>query len=168
MFIKPLMLLASFCLLWGCQEDLMPESDADNRQREPFVVDDFTVNLNTEQDYSLSERLNNYDGIVLYFTMWCPVCDNHMQLLRSDFVAQYPNVDFVLVDYVSASAANSRTTQLNNGYRDFNVISDRDDYLENVLDGAMARVVLIDKNFTVVFSELFKNHLDLAAAIEGL
>ncbi len=146
----------------------MPESDADNRQREPFVVDDFTVNLNTEQDYSLSERLNNYDGIVLYFTMWCPVCDNHMQLLRSDFVAQYPNVDFVLVDYVSASAANSRTTQLNNGYRDFNVISDRDDYLENVLDGAMARVVLIDKNFTVVFSELFKNHLDLAAAIEGL
>ena len=146
MFIKSLMLLASFCLLWGCQEDLMPESDADNRQREPFVVDDFTVNLNTEQDYSLSERLNNYDGIVLYFTMWCPVCDNHMQLLRSDFVAQY----------------------LNNGYRDFNVISDRDDYLENVLDGAMARVVLIDKNFTVVFSELFKNHLDLAAAIEGL
>ena len=146
----------------------MPESDADNRQREPFVVDDFTVNLNTEQDYSLSERLNNYDGIVLYFTMWCPVCDNHMQLLRSDFVAQYPNVDFVLVDYVSASAANSRTTQLNNGYRDFNVISDRDDYLENVLDGAMARIVLIDKNFTVVFSELFKNHLDLAAAIEGL
>ncbi len=168
MFIKKTLLLLGVIFLLGCQEDLMPESKNTNITHEPFIISDFTAKLNTQQEYSLSDALTHHDGIVLYFTMWCPVCDNHMQLLRSDFVTQYSDIDFVFVDYVSGSAANSRATQLNSGYSDFNVISDVDDFLEETLQGSMGSIILIDKNFTVVFSEVFKNHMDLAEAIEAL
>ncbi len=168
MFIKYFIFLTGLFFILGCQEDLSTSKQNNKVNHEPFIITDFTVKLNTDQDYSLSDRLNNHNAVVLYFTMWCPVCDNHMQSIRNDFVAQYPDIDFVLIDYVSGSNANSRATQLNNGYSDFDVISDTDDSLEKALQGSMGSVVLIDKNFTVVFSEVFKNEMDLKEAIDAL
>ncbi len=172
MFIKHIIFLVSLLFIFGCQEDLLTSNQENNMSHEPFIIEDFIIKLNTNQAdskiESLSDRLNNHDGVVLYFTMWCPVCDNHMQSIRNDLVVQYANIDFVFIDYVSASATSSRATQLNNGYSDFDVISDTDGYLEDTLQGSMGSLVLIDKNFTVVFSEVFKSHLDLVVAIEGL
>ena len=61
-------------------------------------------------DFSLFDTLGNsrglYDeltkpgvtGVVLYYTMWCPICEVHMDLMRASVIPNFPTVSFFLVD----------------------------------------------------------------------
>ncbi len=155
----------------ACQEDLYPQDNSSARSLAAttgYTLDDFTVSLNTGQALTLSEQLTNADAVVLYFTMWCPVCDSHMQHIRNHLVSSYPNVNFIMVDYVSGNHSHSRASQLNSGYSDFSVISDTDDYLQDLLQGTMGSIVVIDKNFVVQLNEYFKNDQALKAALDSI
>ncbi len=68
-------------------------------------------------DFTLSDTLGNtvtlssvvatpgLRGTVIYFTMWCPICDMHMSNMRASILPNYPAVRFLVVDYVSGSVA---------------------------------------------------------------
>lgn len=155
--------------LMACQEDLYPQDNPSSRSLAAttgYILDDFTVSLNTNQALTLSDQLTNFDAVVLYFTMWCPVCDSHMQHIRSHLIPAYPNVKFVMVDYVSGSHSHSRASQINSGYSDFDVIGDTNDYLQDLLQGTMGSIVVIDKNFVVQLNEYFKNDQALKGILE--
>src|SRR5512140_1746850 len=67
---------------------------------------DFTLSDTLGGSLTLSSELTttNTKGVVLYFTMWCPLCDSDMTAMRNFFPA-FPNVRFIAVDYVSGSVS---------------------------------------------------------------
>jgi peroxiredoxin len=166
-------ILIGMFLLTGCQEDLFPSNDQLTSKSEAQVgalIDDLEFTLSTNINDEISSRLqpNNIDAVVLYFTMWCPVCDSHMSHIRSQFKNQYPNIEFMFVDYVSGSTTSSRGAQTSSGYSDFDVISDYDNALENYFSGTMASTIVIDKNFIVLMNEEFKTGSQLASILDNL
>lgn len=175
MFIKVYyftLLLMCFTAISGCQEDLLPSNDqlpsTANVQVGDTVDSDLSFSTSNNHDELLISRLQTHDAVVLYFTMWCPVCDSHMSHIRSHFVSKYTNVDFMFVDYVSGSIAGARDAQTASGYRDFDVIADYDDTLQNYFSGTMATTIVIDKNLIVLMNEEFKAGSQLEAVLEGL
>ncbi len=168
---KALTAVSLVLTLMACQEDLYPQDNPSSRSLAAttgYLLDDFTVTLNTNEPFVLSDQLVTFDAVVLYFTMWCPVCDSHMQHIRSHLIPTYPNVKFVIVDYVSGSHNHSRASQLNSGYSDFDIISDTDDFLQYTLQGTMGSIVVIDKGFEVKLNEYFKNDLALKFLLDSL
>jgi len=169
---KPALFVA--LLSWfmtGCQEDLLPSNDqlASNSIAEVgSTLDDINFTLSTGDTQNLSDRLQNADAIVLYFTMWCPVCDSHMNHIRQHIRDDYPNVDFIFVDYVSGSVSASYGAQRSSGYSDFDVLADINDVLQNRLGGTMATTVVVDKNFIVRMNEEFKTGSQLTAMLDQL
>lgn len=165
------LLLSCALLLSGCQEDMLP-SDEDRRDGSQSqvgnMVEDFSFTLSTGEQTALTTRLQTHDAVVLYFTMWCPVCTEHMQHIQQHFISAYPNVDFLFVDYLTDSVTNTRSTQLSQGWDGFDTISDFDNTLENLFDGTMAITVVIDKNSVVLLNEEFKNGARLEEALENL
>jgi len=158
-------------LLSGCQEDLMPSDQAlepSARSQVGVTLEDRSFTLSDAQQSTLSERLQTADAVVLYFTMWCPVCDLHMSHIRDTFKRQYPSVDFILVDYVSGTIAASEQSRTSSGYRDFDVIADVDNALERLFSATMASTVVIDKNFIVQFQEEFKDGSRLVNVLDQL
>lgn len=157
--------------LSGCQEDLLPSNDqlsSDSEAQVGATIDDLSYTLSTDSNGQLSTQLQSHDAVVLYFTMWCPVCDSHMSHIRRSFVSQYPNVDFIFVDYISGSINSARGAQTSSGYSDFEVIADFDDQLQNYLGGTMASTIVINKNFTVLMNEEYKTGAQLESILEGL
>lgn len=167
MFIRALTLSLLFALS-ACQQDLMPSGEDQRSSAVPAISEDFSVTLSDGSDFSLSSALSEHDAVVLYFTMWCPVCDEHMQHLRESFVPAYPNVQFVLVDYVSDSVSATYKNQRSAGYGDFLTISDHQNLLQNLFAGTMASTVVIDKNFVVQMAETFKTGEQLQVLLNAL
>lgn len=160
-----------FCLT-ACQEDMIPSGE-DQRQADTDLVgkmiEDFSFDLSTGEQDSLNNRLQNHDAVVLYFTMWCTKCDQHMKDMWFNLMDQYPSVDFIAVDYLtSSSVENTRSTQLELGWGSFPTISDHDDALENLLGGTMAITVVIDKNSVVQLNEEYKNGSRLREVLDAL
>lgn len=171
MFIKRLLLsCALLLLLSGCQEDLFPESET--QQAGPGQVGetviDFNSRLNTGDDFLLSNRLVQADAVVLYFTMWCVVCDSHTSEIKNHIQPNYPNVDFILVDYISSSNSFSRSNQQSTGFTQFDVISDTDSQLEDALSGTMGTIVVIDKNAIIQMNEYFSSSSKLTQILDSL
>ncbi len=162
------LLCTALITLTACEEDLLPSGSQLTQNATGMTLDNFNVSLNTSEQVELTQTLETNDAVVLYFTMWCPICDSHMNHIRNQLVDAYPNVAFIMVDYVSGSLSNSRTSQLNSGYGDFNVIADTDDYLQNLLQGTMGSIVIIDKNQVVLFNEYFKNDQALTQVLDNL
>ena len=157
--------------LSGCQEDLLPSDhplEPSAQSRVGTTLDDVAFTLSDGQQQSLSGRLQQSDAFVLYFTMWCPVCDLHMSHIRDTFLSAYPSVEFVFVDYVSGTVAISEQSRTSSGYRDFNVIADVDNSLEQLFGATMASTVVIDKNFIVLFQEEFKDGIRLTEILDAL
>ena len=158
-------------LIAGCQEDLLPSNDqleSNSVAEVGSTLEDLSFDLSTDEQQSLSNRLQDSDAVVLYFTMWCPVCDSHMSHIRQSIQPNYPNVDFVFVDYISGSISASRGAQESSGYTDFDVIADFDDVLQNRLGGNMAITLVVDKNFVVQLNEEFKTGSQLINTLNRL
>ncbi|UZE96343.1 peroxiredoxin family protein [Alkalimarinus alittae] len=157
----------------GCLEDLKSESK-DLRTDTSVGGDDSApavdfIELSTESEtIQLSSELMNNDAVVLYYTMWCPICDSHMSHLRSNVVDHYRNVRYLVVDYVSGSVAQSRNSQVSNGYASFTVLSDSDQSLIEQFNATMGTTVVIDDQNKILMNEDYKNGARLIEVLETL
>jgi hypothetical protein len=166
-FVKPvrtalaLTLLATVAACGGMADDLRP-SGADQRGGASAVSTASVADIalaTTDGDVTIGRLLETNDGVVLYFTMWCPVCDSHMSHMRTAIVPDYPNVAFVLVDYVSGSVATAARAAAAAGYADsvYRVAADLEGGLVDRLGATMGTTVVIDRTGSVVMSEDYKN-----------
>jgi peroxiredoxin len=179
-FAKAL-LTVGLLLLAGCgdmTDDLNP-SGTDKRPPietgviGPYVgqiAPDFTLADSLHNFVTLSSELANHDAIVLYFTMWCPVCDSHMSNMRSYIVPNYPNVRFFLVDYVSGSIESARQAQISAGYTgpEFTVLVDDNLAVLDQYRATMGTTVVIDSNGIIVMNEDYKDGAKLNKVLSSL
>ncbi len=162
MFFVKFMGLLVLLLLSACQDDLNP-SDQDERpvvqtgitgNQVGQIAPDFTAGSTIlASTYTLLSETQTHDAVVLYFTMWCPICDEHMSHLRATYVSNYPNVRFFLVDYVNGSIGAARSAQLASGYGDMTVLVDVDRTIESLYDGTMGITIVVDRNGIVQMNQ---------------
>jgi len=165
--------------LSGCQ-DLSDDLSPDGGDQRPEVAAGsagsqvsqlaplFTAVDSLGVTHTLAGELATVDGVVLYFTMWCPTCDSHMSHIRSSLMVNFPNVTFLIVDYVTGSMAVSRAAQLANGYAGFTVLVDTALSLHKDFDGGMGVTVVIDSSGIVQFNEDYKDGVKVRATLEAL
>ena len=161
-FIKWGLLTISLFTLMGCLEDLSPDSedlrsDSSVGGANAAPATEFTAITTAGESVLLSDELMTNDAVVLYFTMWCPLCDSHMSHMRSRIMGEYPNVKFFMVDYVSGTIAQSRSSQVSNGYVSLNMLADINQTLLNTFDATMASVIVIDNENKILMNEDYKN-----------
>lgn len=103
---------------------------------------------------TLSGLLSGKRGAVLYFVMWCPICDEHLAHLAQQEVPAFPDVAFAAVDYVSGSVAQARASQLDAGWggAPFPVLVDVGAAVERYYSRGMG-VVVIDRDRVVRMNE---------------
>jgi peroxiredoxin len=127
---------------------------------------DFTISDSTGNSFTLSDHFSTSsdpaDVIVLYFTMWCPVCLAHSDHMYNHIIPRFSNhstVVYALVDYVSGSVSNTRMAELANGYAgsDFITLADVDQGLQGQFHAAMATVVVIDSSGTILLNEDYRD-----------
>jgi thiol-disulfide isomerase/thioredoxin len=155
------LLAASVVASAGCSgvvDDLLP-SGTDER---PAVVagsvgpavgqtaPDFTLPDSLGKPVSLYGALGTSRAVVLYFTMWCNICFDHMAAMRADVMSQNPDVAFFAVDYVSGTVEGTRASELM--YADlvagFHVLADTADEWERYYRAPMGTVI-VDRNRVV-------------------
>ena len=182
--IKPIVLPAALLLvslgLAGCDgitDDLVPSGD-DTRQ----AVEAGTIGIEVGQispDFSLFDTLGNSrglyaelaipkDGVVLYFNMWCPICDAHASHMRNNVIPDFPEVTFFLVDYVTGAISASRTAQESSGFTDIETLVDVSQVVFDLYDASMGTTVVIDKGGIVRMNEDYKDGVKLIEILQAL
>jgi peroxiredoxin len=165
-------------LLSGCGDNLLPSGE-DKRppvqagssggsvsQKAPdFSVPDINGIIVTRTSSTAGKR-----GAVLYFTMWCSICEVHINHLQESVMPQFPDVRFYLVDYVSGSVKGAADSATANGYAGgpFPILADFDHQLSSNFQGTMGTTVVIDSSGTVRMNEDFQNGSRLVAALSAL
>lgn len=160
-------------LLLACNEDLTP-SDTDKREavqagstgnQAGQIAADFTLSDTETNLITLSDEQSTSDAVVLYFTMWCPLCDSHMSTIRESIKPDYPNIRFLMVDYVSGSVDQARASQISSGYRSETVLADHEHLLTTQFKGDMGVTIVINAAGEILMNEGFK-HRKLVSALE--
>lgn len=162
----------------GMSDDLFPSGEDQRSAAEVGTVGsrvgqfapDFTLPDTAGGSFILSDEIVGARAVVLYFTMWCPVCDSHMSHLRDAIVPDYPDVTFVAVDYVSGSVADARSAQNAHGFggAEFRVVADLDGVAESLYQGTMGTTVVIDREGVVRLNEDYRNGSRVAETLAGL
>lgn len=172
-------LMGTLLIVAGCEgvtDDLIPSS-YDKRPE----VDAGTIGTQVGQqspDFAMLDTLGNsrglFDelsrarGVVLYFNMWCPICDAHASHMRAQVMPNFPNVRFFLIDYVTGSVANSRAAQLSNGYASMEVLVDADQAVFDLYQASMGTTIVIDSAGIVHMNEDYKDGVKLADVLATL
>ena len=179
MFYVRLFTLFILLALAGCKgvtDDLNPSGE----DKRPVVVagssgtqvgqlsPDFSVQDTLDVTHTLSDELAASGGVVLYFNMWCPICESHTSHMRSTIIPDFPLVRFFLVDYVSGSIAVSRSAQLSNGYGSSTVLVDANQALFNLYRASMGSTVVIDSTGIVRMNEDYKDGVKLRETLQAL
>jgi peroxiredoxin len=162
----------------GMMDDLRPSS-ADNSQTanadstggtQEQKAPDFTVSDTLGRSVNLYAELESSSAVVLYFTMWCPVCAAHSDNMRNNIVPLYPNVKFFLVDYVSGTVSAAREAQMSNGYANsaFGVLVDSSGSILSSFGATMGTVVVISKFGMVTMKEDYRDGTALKNALAKL
>ena len=147
---KKLFVILIALALCACNDDLNP-SDSDKRpaveagsegHQVGQTAIDFTITDTLDNTINLADELLANDAVVLYFTMWCPLCDTHMSSIRRNVKPNFPNVKFLVIDYVSGSVKQSVSAQLSNGYASETVIPDIDHLLLKQFDATMGSTII--------------------------
>jgi peroxiredoxin len=165
-------------MLSACGDNLIP-SDDDKRPTVQAgspgsavgqLAPDFTVPDINGNTISLATALAGRQGIALYFTMWCPICDSHMSNMRSSVVPNYPNVGFYIVDYVSGSVSDAASAASSNGYAggSITVLADVAHQLTNSYQGTMGTTIVIDSTGIVRMNEDYRDGSNLQAVLASL
>jgi peroxiredoxin len=168
-------------LLAGCggmMDDLNP-SGADRRPAvQPGTsgsavgqnAPDFTLSDSLGNTVTLSSLVPTVPGTVLYFTMWCPICDGHMSHMRDVVIPQFPAVRFFAADYVSGSVVDARNAEISNGYAGtpFTVLADVNQTVLKAYQGTMGTTVVIDAAGVILMNEDYKDGSRLRAVLAGL
>ena len=131
----------------------------------PFLVTDIN---NASVD--LSTALAGKKGVVLYFTMWCPICDSHMSHAVSNVIPAFPDVRFFAVDYLTASVAQAKEAASNAGYLDsgFTILADVNQQLADDYAGTMGTTVVIDSSGVIRMNEDYRDGSRLQTTLSGL
>jgi peroxiredoxin len=176
-------LLLILCMLAGCgnmTNDLYPSDSNKVPPVQPGTIGP-AVGQNAP-DFMLPDTLGNsitlssvvtttgVQGTVLYFTMWCPVCDSHMSHMMNATIPGFPAVRFFAVDYVSGSVAEARTAEASAGYAGtaFTVLADMQQAVLNLYQATMGTTVLIDRNGVIQMNEDYKDGTRLQTALTAL
>jgi peroxiredoxin len=173
-----LLVMAPLLLVAGCGDNLFPSGQdlrppVQTGTTGPSVgqlAPDFSARDITGATVTLSSALDAKKGIVLYFTMWCPVCDIHMNHLRSAIMPSFPDVAFLLVDYVSGSVADAASAASSAGYAGsgFTVLADVGQVLLNSYQATMGTTVVIDSSGVVTMNEDYQDGSRLRSALSAL
>lgn len=162
----------------GCGDNLFPSGE-DKRppiqagssggsasQKAPdFSVVDINGAIIT-RDSSVSGK----KGAVFYFTMWCPVCDIHMNSIRSGIVPSFSDVNYYLVDYVSGTVRGAADSASSNGYNKgiFTTLADTNHTLLNTFQATMGTTVVIDSSGIVRLNEDYRDGANLRSTLTNL
>jgi peroxiredoxin len=172
--LRALFFVALFSALCGCGNNLAPDS-SDKRSQTPSSVGRpapaFSISDVDGNTVTLPGALSGNSGIVLYFTMWCPICDVHMSYLRSVSMPAFPNVHFYLVDYVSGSVADARNAAISDGFYGtprLTVLADVGNSVLNAYDATMGSTVVIDSSGVIRMNEDLKDGSRLQSVLSGL
>lgn len=173
-------LLALSLLLVGLsacdmKDDLLPSDDDVRGKVEPGsignmpgqIAADFTLKDMYGNDFVLSDHLavgsDPADVVVLYFTMWCPICLSHTSHIYNNVMPQFANrgtVVYGLVDYVSGSVAATYAEATASGYvasSGFTVLADVNQAVLNQFNGAMGITIVIDSDGTILMNEDYRS-----------
>jgi len=178
-FLKSLLFI-SLILLSACADVLDDINPSGSDKRGDF--DSSTIGSHpgeTAADFSVFDTLNNTfvmsselvgaDAIVVYFTMWCPICDSHMTHMRANIIPDYPNVKFYFIDYVSGLVSVARASQLDNGYGSSTVLVDDSNHtVTDLYDATMGTTIVIDRNTIVQMNEDYKDGSKLKDILDAL
>ncbi len=176
---KFLVLVTGVLLLASCGDtfdDLNPSGkdrrpDIELGAAGPYVgqnAADFTLPNTLGESVNLATELSSGKGVVLYFNMWCPICDSHLSHMRSYVIPDFPDVKFLVVDYVSGSVERSRSAQLSNGYAGMTVLVDIDEQVLNQFNATMGTTVVIDGSGIIRMNEDYKDGSKLYQTLEAL
>jgi peroxiredoxin len=161
-------LLLSVIFLSGCGDLSASNSD---KHVVGQIAPNFTLSDTLGTTVTLSSVLTStgVDGVVLYFTMWCPSCEVHMNSMLSFQIPNFPNVRFFAVDYVSGTVAEARNAELDHGFGDsgFIVLADTAQTVLNRYHASMGTTVVIDKTGVIQMKEEYKSDR-LTAALNAL
>jgi len=167
--VKISALLLIVILLAGCgieMEDLNPSGSDKRPPEQPGTVGpavgqnapDFTLSDALGNNFTLSSVIPTTQGVVLYFAMeWCPICQDHLDDLRSYVIPAFPNVRFYVVDYTCASVAEALSWETATGYlgSGFTVLADTQQAVLDLYLATMGTTVVIDKNGVVLMNEVY-------------
>jgi peroxiredoxin len=131
---------------------------------------DFTISDTLGNNVTLSLVTPSVQGVVMYFTMWCPVCDGHMSNMRDVVIPAFPGVRFFAVDYVSGTVEKARSEQLASGYGGpaFTVLADTNQVVSGLYNGTMGTTIVIDRFGVIRMNEDYKDGTRLQAILSGL
>jgi len=173
-----LLLLVALATLAGCGDNLFPSGEDKRPPVQPGTTGpavgqqapDFSAPDTGGAAVTLASALAARRGIVLYFTMWCPICDSHMSNMRSSVMPQFSGVGFYLVDYVSGAAAAAGSAAAAAGYAGggFTILADVGQVMLGSYQATMGTTVVIDGSGTVRMNEDYQNGARLVAVLGGL
>ena len=158
--IKQFALICITLFLSACVEDLAPENK-DLRKDSSFEIqisENFSISTTDGDTLNLDDELASYDAVVLYFTMWCSTCSAHMDEIDAK-QDDYPNVRFLMVDFVSGSLSQSKNSQRDNAYNHMTTLVDNNDLLQDRYKGKMASTIIINNQHEILFNEVYKSLL---------
>ncbi|GAM09725.1 thiol-disulfide oxidoreductase ResA [Geobacter sp. OR-1] len=171
-------LLLLCCLLSACGDNLIPSGEDKRPTAQPGttgpavgqLAPEFSVPDINGRTVTLANALADKKGIVLYFTMWCPICDSHMSHLRAAIAPNFPNVGFYAVDYVSGSVGDAAAAASANGYAGgtLTILADVAHQLTNSYQGTMGTTIIIDSSGVVRMNEDYRDGSRLQAGLAGL
>ena len=173
-----LLLLLTLVACGGVMDDLNPSGSDKRTAAQPGTtgpaVDqnapDFTLSDTLGNSVTLSSVFPTVQGVVLYFTMWCPICDTHMTNMQSSQIPSFPNVRFYAVDYVSATVADARNAEISNGFdgSGFTVLADTHQTVLGLYQATMGTTVVIDRTGVVRMNEDYKDGSRLQTVLSVL
>ncbi|MBI5814757.1 MAG: redoxin family protein [Nitrospinae bacterium] len=150
-------------------EDLRPQASSGEASATSKAAD-FTLSDTLGRSVNLYETLATGKGVVLYFTMWCPICAAHMDHMLNNVTPLFPDIRFFLVDYVSGTVQGARGEEVSNGYSGtaFTTLVDSNGALLGSYGATMGTTVVIASDGEIVMNEDYKDGKALTAALEGL
>lgn len=172
--------ITSILLLSGCNDIMDDLNPSGQDQRDTYnassigshpgeTAPDFAVYDTLDNPFLLSAELASTDAIVLYFNMWCPICDSHMSHMRSQVIPNYSNVRFYFVDYVSAITSVSRSAQLSNGYGTSDILVDDINHtVTDLYNATMGTTIVINTGGIVLMNEDYKDGSKLIDSLNNL
>ncbi|MBF0351153.1 MAG: redoxin domain-containing protein [SAR324 cluster bacterium] len=119
---------------------------------------------------SVEDLFSNHNAIVLYFTMWCPICNSHADHMRSQVAPHFPQARFVLVDYVSGSVADVHENMVSNGYagNTFTTLADTHQQLLTSMEATMGTTIVIDSTHQLLMKEDYRDGTHLYEILESI
>jgi peroxiredoxin len=136
------------------------------------IAPDFTIPdmFGTAVTLSSVITTTGVQGAVFYFTMWCPICWDHMDNIVNVQMPAFPTVRFYAVDYVNGTIADVQQSAINSGYggTPLTILADTQNTVENLYQGTMGTTVVVDRNGIVRMNEDYKDGARLQNVLSNL